>query len=232
MKRYRHEYKYYINQMEYEILRKKLDVILTKDAHSTGNDGYLIRSLYFDNAFDRDLEQKNYGILRRKKFRIRIYNHSDAVIKLEKKSRQGEYILKTSVPITREEYNRILVEDYEFLKEKKDDLYLEFYTFLQAEFLRPRIIVDYVREAYVGPVNDIRITFDKELSFVSNSLDIFDPEGIQQEVLTFPTLILEVKYNNFLPDYIHQLLQLDSHIRSAISKYVLCRLAAIEYHGI
>ncbi len=231
MKKFRHELKYYINEHDYLTLRRKIGVVLKQDNNSINQQGYLIRSLYFDNIHDHDLFHKNNGILRRKKFRIRIYNHSDKVIKLEKKSRQGEYILKTSAEITKDEYFKILDWDYEFLKEKEQPIYKEFYHYLNSEYMRPRVIVDYVREAYIGHISNVRITFDKELSVVTDSLDIFNPNHTTQEVLVHPQMILEVKYDEFLPDYIRKLLQLDAHNRSAISKYVLCRMKSIEYHG-
>lgn len=232
MKKFRHELKYYITENDYEILRQKLALILSQDRHSINQRGYLIRSLYFDNVHDHDLIQKNNGIFRRKKFRIRIYNHSDSIIKLEKKSRQGEYILKTSASITRNEYEKLLEWDYEFLKDKEDPLYREFYYYLNSYYMQPRVIVDYIREAYIGSMSNVRITFDKQLSFVTNSIDLFDDQSVSEEVLDYPKTILEVKYDEFLPDYIRQLLQLDAHNRSAISKYVHCRMASIRYHGL
>ncbi|WP_066055641.1 polyphosphate polymerase domain-containing protein [Robertmurraya korlensis] len=232
MKKFRHELKYYITIHDYHLLRRKLALILKQDNNSIDQQGYLISSLYFDNVYDHDLFQKNNGIFRRKKFRIRIYNHSDEVIKLEKKSRQGEYILKTSASITKDEYEKILNYDYLFLKEKDKPIYKEFYHYLNSETMRPRVIVNYVREAYVSPIGNVRITFDKELSFVTNSIDLFGDYHVSEEVLEFPKMVLEVKYDEFLPDYIRQLIQLDSHQRSAISKYVLCRMAAIQYHGL
>ncbi|WP_342527919.1 polyphosphate polymerase domain-containing protein [Chryseomicrobium sp. FSL W7-1435] len=231
MKTFRHEYKYYIHTRDYDVVRHRLKTVLPSDEHSINDEGYLIRSLYFDNLFDSDLYQKHNGIFRRKKFRIRIYNHSDEVIKLERKSRQGEYILKTSLSISRAEYELIRAQEYEFLKERDDDLANEFYVFLQGEFMRPRVIVDYVREAYKSSISNVRITFDKELSFVTNSMDIFDKDAITEEVIDYPKMILEVKYDHFLPEYIRQMIQLDAHQRSAISKYVLCRMASIQYHG-
>jgi hypothetical protein len=231
MKKFRHELKFYITENDYLVLRQKLKLVLHQDHHSVNDQGYLIRSLYFDNVHDHDLHHKNNGVFLRKKFRIRIYNHKDDVIKLEKKSRQGEYILKTSAPLTKEEYNKLVNWDYEFLKEKNHALFLEFYHYLYGEFLRPRVIVDYVREAYIGDISNVRITFDKELSFVTNSLDLFDSHNISEEVLAHPLMILEVKYDEFLPTYLRQLIQLDAHNRSAISKYVLCRMASIQYHG-
>lgn len=231
MKRFRHELKFYITEQDYGWMREKIGLLLPQDQYSIDERGYLIRSLYFDNVHDHDLIQKNNGIFRRKKFRIRTYNDSDSVIRLEKKSRQGEYILKSSAAITRVEYEQLLARDYAFLKEKDDPLYHEFYYYLTSYVMEPRVIVDYKREAYVGPMSNIRITFDKELSFVTNTVDLFETDSVSEEVLEYPKTILEVKYDEFLPDYIRQVLQLDAHNRSAISKYVHCRMASIRYHG-
>lgn len=232
MKKFRHELKFYISERDYQLMRDRISLLLPQDEHSVDERGYMIRSLYFDNVHDHDLIQKNNGVFRRKKFRIRTYNYSDSVIRLEKKSRQGEYILKSSVPITRDEYERLLEWDYLFLKEKEDPIYQEFYYYLNNYYMKPRVIVDYVREAYIGSMSNIRITFDKELSFVTNTTDLFEEGFVSEEVLDYPKTILEVKYDEFLPDYIRQMLQLDSHTRSAISKYVHCRTASVRYHGL
>lgn len=223
MKKLRHELKFYINLSEYEILREKLKFILKKDRFSVDENGYHIRSLYFDNALDNDLYEKSFGIFKRKKFRIRIYNKSDRVIKLEKKNRYGEMINKESLTITKDEYEKILSWDYDFLLEKEDPLARDYYLFLRSEHMSPKIIVDYIREAYIGDIEDVRVTFDKCLSAGLNSIDLFDENMVTTETLTFPMMIMEVKFNSYLPDYIRDILQLDSHHRSAISKYVICR---------
>jgi hypothetical protein len=228
-KKFRHELKYYINYYEYEILRSKLKAVLKQDKFSVDDRGYHIRSLYLDNLYDNDLFEKNYGILKRKKIRIRIYNTSDKVIKLERKYRYGEYICKESVSLSKEEYLRIYNFDYEFLKEKEHSLYRDFYLYLRSENLKPKIIVDYKREAYVGKESDVRITFDKELSTATNTIDIFNKNLVTVEALSYPLLVMEVKFNGYLPNYIRRILELDSHNRSAISKYVICREAGMQF---
>lgn len=230
MKKLRHELKYYINLSEYEILREKLKFILKKDNFSVDENGYHIRSLYFDNALDNDLYEKSFGIFKRKKFRIRIYNKSDKVIKLEKKNRYGEMINKESLTISKDEYDKILSWNYDFLLEKEDPLARDFYLFLRSEHMSPKIIVDYVREAYIGDIEDVRVTFDKCLSAGLNSIDLFEKNMVTIEALTFPMMIMEVKYNSYLPDYIRDILQLDGHHRSAISKYVICRESNMNFY--
>jgi hypothetical protein len=230
VKKFRHELKYYINQLEYENLRKKLKIVLQQDQHSVDDAGYHIRSLYFDNLYDTDLYEKNYGILKRKKIRIRIYNNRDSVIKLERKYRYGEYICKESVSLTRDEYEQLVNYQYDFLLNKDKPLYRDFYFYLRSENLNPKVIVDYVREAYVGVESDVRITFDKQLSASTNSLNIFNEKLATVEALPYPKLIMEVKFNEFLPTLVRKIVNLDSHNRSAISKYVICRELGMKFH--
>jgi hypothetical protein len=230
MKKLRHELKFYINVREYELLRKKLQIVLKKDENMVNEEGYHIRSLYFDNVYDSDLFEKNYGIYKRKKFRVRIYNQSDQIIKLEKKNRYGEMINKESIPISRDEYERLLIWDYDFLLDKKASVAKDFYLFMRTQHMSPKIIVDYVREAYMEDIEDVRITFDKYLSAAINSIDIFEKDIVTIEALNEPLMIMEVKFNSYLPDYIRDILQLDSHQRSAISKYVICREAGMTYY--
>ncbi|MCA1032254.1 polyphosphate polymerase domain-containing protein [Bacillus timonensis] len=226
----RHELKYYINEREYEILSRKVGMLLELDKYSADPQGYHIRSLYFDNVYDTDLFTKNYGVFKRKKYRIRIYNKRDDVIRLERKNRYGEYINKDSVPISRGEYEALLRWDYEFLRAKEHPLYRDFYLLLRSEQMSPRVIVDYIREAYIGSVSEVRITFDKQLQAGINSIDLFDPNIVTVEALESPLMVMEVKYNEFLPTHIRRILQLDRHNRSAISKYVICREKAKEFY--
>lgn len=222
-KKLRHELKYYIHYHEYHSLRQRLRILMTQDRNSISNEGYHIRSLYFDDAHDTALFEKNYGIFKRKKYRIRIYNRSDSVIKLERKNKFGEFINKESASLNRKEYEQIAKGDVEFLQESKQALPQQFYQGVLNHVLQPRVIVDYTREAYVLETGDVRVTFDKELSFVKNSIDIFDPTIVEVRAIQRPMLIMEVKYNEFLPQMVREVLQLSGHERSAISKYVICR---------
>ncbi|WP_411344396.1 polyphosphate polymerase domain-containing protein [Paenibacillus sp. WLX1005] len=222
-KRLRHELKYYIAPNEYEGLRRRVATVMRLDRNSTDRDGYHIRSLYFDNIQETALFDKNNGAFRRKKYRIRIYNKSDAVIKLERKSKYNEFTAKESAAITREQFDQIMHGDTRFLLDSGNLLMRDFYYDMLHGQLKPAVVVDYVREAYIYPVSDVRITFDKYLCAGVQSFDIFDPDLVTMESVDGPRQILEVKYNQFLPDFIKHLVQLSSHNRSTISKYVLCK---------
>lgn len=219
----RHELKYYINEKEYESLRNKVRPIISLDKNADANGDYHIRSLYFDDIYDSSLYEKNYGVFRRKKYRIRIYDFSSNVIKLECKSKFGEYVSKDSVNLDLAEYDKIMSGDYAFLS-SENGLKQEFFRCLTDGVLRPRVIVDYRREAYIYNPGDVRITFDKELSVGYNSNDIFNKDLASLKIFIDPTIILEVKYDEFLPQFIRGLLSISSHERCAVSKYLMCRV--------
>lgn len=229
-KRLRQELKYYIHPHEYRGLRARLQEVLTMDRFSVNEDGYQIRSLYFDDAYDTALHEKTAGVRMRDKYRVRIYNGSDQVIKLERKSKYGSVVAKSALSITRPKFEDMLVGNYRFLKDYRHELAEDFYLKANTRGLQPRVIVDYQREAYVYKHGDVRVTFDKELKVGVNSYDLFNPDLIQVETVQAPKLIMEVKYTQFLPSYIHSLLQLDTHQRSAISKYVICRENGFNYY--
>lgn len=231
-KHFRHELKYYITQFEMIALRKKISSFLSLDKHATSPDGYNIRSLYFDGMHEHSLYDKNDGIFGREKYRIRIYNEKDTVIKLERKSKYGDYINKEGAPLSRLDYDAILHGDYACLKERPEVLIQDFYRALEFRKFQPRVIVDYTREAYIYELGNVRITFDKELRAGINGIDLFNPNNVYQEILYPQQVILEVKYDDFLPDVIRQLLQPERLTRSAISKYVLCRERTIQYFKI
>ncbi|WP_042461033.1 polyphosphate polymerase domain-containing protein [Neobacillus dielmonensis] len=231
-KKLRHELKYYISYNIFEELRSRLRYVVKPDKNSVNEDGYHIRSLYFDDVYDNAIYEKLWGIHRRDKYRIRIYNESDRHIKLERKSKYGDYICKESMNLTREEYEKIMMSDFEFLKQKNSQLGMDFYVKCTSEHMQPRIIVDYIREAYTYEHGDVRITFDKRLMAGVNSFYIFNPKLVTVNAIHNKAMVLEIKYNEYLPSHIHTLLQLESHQRSAISKYVICREEGMYYYKI
>lgn len=231
-KKLRHEIKYYISFYEYVALRIRLRHVVQPDKHSISEEGYQIRSLYFDNHDDLALHEKYWGVHRRDKYRIRIYNQSDKHIKLERKSKYGDYICKESINLTREDYENIMSGNLDFQKSKENNLARDFYLKHVSEKMEPKIIVDYIREAYTYPYGDVRITFDKQLMTGVNSFDIFDPKLATVNAIRSKSVILEIKYNEFLPTHIRNLLQLGSHNRSAISKYVICREEGMRYYTV
>ena len=224
-KQYRHELKYIISEGEHKMLATRIKACLKQDYYASLNGGeYLIRSLYFDDPFDSALWEKASGVGSRDKFRIRIYNYSDDVIKLERKHKEGQYIKKDSVSLSREDCEAIMRGKFECLKHNESPFAMQFYGIFVSNHLRPKVLVDYTREPYVFPAEDVRITFDKNVRTALRCTDLFNPN-----VVTYPVwdlrncMILEVKFNESLPLYVQELLTLGASERTAASKYVFCR---------
>ena len=184
---------------------------------------YLIRSLYFDTINDDALEEKIAGVGNRKKYRIRIYNFSDRVIKLECKSKYGDLISKQSVSIPRELADQLIAGDPEGLQRMRHPLLHDVYREMKTRLLRPVVIVDYIREAYIHPAEEVRITFDKQIRTGLYQTNMFDTTIPTYPVFDDPIEVLEVKYDEFLPTYMQAILSGITAQRSAVSKYTWCR---------
>ncbi len=219
----RHELKYFINPAELEVLRSRLRPVMKLDPHCKGGRPYMIRSLYFDDIDDSAYYDKQSGVMERDKYRIRIYRYSDREIFLERKRKMGDLIQKSSVQITRRLCEQLISGDPRGLQTSSNPLLKDMYVQMRLRLMRPAVIVDYAREAYLHPAEDVRITFDLGLRSGLASQDLFNAE--------LPTVcphdgnveILEVKFDRYLPEHIGGLLRGVNAERSAISKYVLCR---------
>ena len=221
----RHELKFYINEMQYYLLSRALDRVLDRDPNGDENNEYHIRSLYFDTVFNDALYDKLDGVQNRDKYRIRIYNLSDRVIKMECKTKVGSLISKRSLTIPRDLCEQLMAGDPTGLETTRSGLLNDIYREMTVNLLRPVVIVDYVREAYLHPAEEVRITFDKQLRSGMYSKDLFDPHVPTVSPLDNQEIILEIKYNRVMPPYIRDLINtyVGNAQQCAISKYTLCR---------
>lgn len=221
----RHELKFFINEMQYRLLSSALDNVLKRDPFGDANNNYAIRSLYFDTIFNDAYYDKINGTKDRDKYRIRIYNFSDKAIKMECKTKVGSLISKRSVTIPRELADQLIIGDPTGLNQTRSGLLHDIYKEMRTRFLRPVVIVDYIREAYLHPAEEVRITFDKQLRTGVYSTDMFDPFVPTVPAFANKEIILEIKYNAFMPTFIRDLINF--HVRgavqTAISKYTICR---------
>ena len=219
----RHELKYFIHPAEVEALRARLRPVLKMDSHCRGGKPYVIRSLYFDDIDDSAYFDKQSGVMNRDKYRIRIYRYSDQEIFLERKRKLGDLIQKSSVQITRRLCEQIISGDPRGLYRANNPLLKDVYAQMRTRLMRPSVIVDYEREAYLHPAQNVRITFDLKLRSGLSSVDLFNPKLATVCPHDENTEILEIKFDNYLPDYISGLMAGTRAERSAISKYILCR---------
>ena len=221
MNGFRYENKYVLTTAGYRMLRTRLRALMEGDANVNEQGEYFIRSLYFDDAFQTGLTDKREGALLREKFRIRFYNMDDSFIRLESKQKHDYLTKKESAVLTRAMVEDILAGELWDLYDTDQPLLRSFYLKSRNRRLRPAVIVDYTREAYT--FEDVRITFDKRLHSGLFSHDLFNPELNGISPLEPGQMILEVKYNRYLPEHIKGILSTVPAACCAISKYTLCR---------
>ena len=220
--KFRHELKQEITYADMLILRQRLKTVMQKDSHAT--DGrYEIRSLYFDNLNDKALREKIDGVNVREKFRIRYYNGDTYLINLEKKSKINGLCLKESVRLTIEQTEAILNGDYIWMEESKESLIRELYIKMKHEGLRPKTIVDYTREAFVFRPGNVRITLDYNIRTGLYAVDFLNNSCVTVPIANNP-IILEIKWDEYLPDIIKDIIQLNRGRIGAFSKYAACRM--------
>ena len=184
---------------------------------------YLIRSLYFDNLNDKALREKVDGVNMREKFRIRYYNYDTSLIHLEKKSKRNSLGSKGTAKLTAAEAQAIVDGDVEWMKDADRPLVRELYAKMRSQGLGPKTIVDYVREPFVYAPGNVRVTLDYRLRTGLRSVDFLNPKCVTIPAGDAP-IILEVKWDAFLPSIIRDIVQLEGRHTSAFSKYAICRI--------
>lgn len=220
--KYRHEWKHEITYGDVLVLRQRLSAVMKQDIHAV--DGrYFIRSLYFDNAADKALREKIDGVNVREKFRIRYYNYDPSVIHLEKKSKVNGLCKKESTLLTRKQAQAIVDGEYAWMADSGVVLIQELYSKMMSQGLRPKTIVDYTREPFVYAAGNVRVTLDYDIRTGLGCTDFLNPECVTVAAGESP-IILEVKWDEYLPDIIRDVVQLDNRRVGAFSKYAACRI--------
>jgi len=220
----RHELKFYINAADCAQLRARLRAVMRPDEHADVSGGYLVRSLYFDNYADKAVTEKLSGQSRREKFRLRYYDGDCSMVRLEKKSKANRLCCKESAVIPAELCAALLAGDYGVLNNPEVPLFMELYTKLRTQNLRPRNIVEYHREAYTYRPGNVRITFDSGVRMSNSVVNFFNPALVTIPAINGDLTILEIKYDGFLPDIIRDLVQIGMRSQTESSKYVMARL--------
>ena len=220
--RLRHEWKHQINRQEDLVLSHRLRKLFDHDRYAGPDGSYRVTSLYFDTPYDSALREKLDGIDRREKFRLRYYGTDASFIRLEKKYKVNGLCGKRSARITAEQTEKIFADDIGFLLDSGDPLLIEFYSKLRGRGLRPKTIVRYDREAFLYEPGNVRITLDRSICTGLGSVDFLNPEIFYLRALE-PVTVLEIKYDEFLPELVRMAVQVPGRQASACSKYALCR---------
>ncbi len=221
---FRHELKYRISEADYMAIRSRAVHIMKRDPHVGESGQYLIRSVYFDNYNDKALREKIDGVQKREKFRIRWYNDDLSFIKLEKKFKYNSLCKKDSAVLTENEFRALLSGDKSWMMNRAEPCVRELYLKMNLQQLKPRVLVSYIREPYIFKAGNVRLTFDSKIrsslfggNFIENmhDIEVTEPSG---------GMILELKYDEFLPDIIACLVQSESLRLQAFSKYGQSRI--------
>ncbi|MGK0296867.1 MAG: hypothetical protein ACI9XC_000466, partial [Gammaproteobacteria bacterium] len=172
---------------------------------------------------DECLYQKQSGHLLRKKIRLRTYGDDVNIVKFEIKRKHGQIVKKDAATISKEDAREVCLGNYAILLDKNNSILNEIYTTFVTKLYKPKVIVEYKRVAFVSPVSNIRVTFDQDLRSNINHLDLFSSVKDMMPVIIEGKQILEIKYDDFFPGYLRNVLSAYSSERMAISKYTLAR---------
>ena len=132
--------------------------------------------------------------------------------------------LKFDQRITEEECRKILDGDLDWILETDSNLLKEFYAKSKFQRLKPRVLVSYVREPYIYNAGNVRVTFDSQIR-----TSLFTREFLTQKVNdisatdTPQDMLLEVKFDEYLPGIIQDIVQIKGARQQAFSKYGACR---------
>lgn len=220
---YRNEIKHMIDAGDKAAICASMRAVARLDAHAGQAGNYRIRSLYFDNLADKALREKIDGVNEREKFRIRYYNGDPSQIHLEKKVKRNGLGYKVSETLTAQEAQRIVDGDTAWMATSGRGLVIELYSKMKGQGLRPRTIVDYTRIPFVYAPGNVRVTIDENIRTGLRCTDFLNPKCV-----TIPAgdsvIILEVKWDEYLPAIIRQAVQLKNRRATAFSKYEICRM--------
>ena len=219
---WRHEWKHEISYADLLCIRQRLRAVAGTDPHAQGGK-YRVRSLYFDTPGDRALREKIDGADPREKFRIRCYNGDASVIRLEKKMRRGGLGTKFSAEVSAEETRKLIGGNLDWMLASGRPLVQELYCRMRYQGLRPKTIVDYTREPFLYRPGNVRVTFDYDIRTGLGCTDFLNPDCVTIPAGDAP-ILLEVKWDAYLPSVIRDAVQTGNLRATAFSKYAQCRI--------
>ena len=220
---YRHELKFIVSDAVLALIEKRIAHIVKPDPHQVEEDGYLITSLYFDGFNDPLLNESIQGCDIRHKYRLRIYDHSSELIKLERKSKVHGMTAKKSITVTQSECIDMMHGHIPTLQTNDSTAKKRVLCEMKLVGFKPKCVVQYNRKAFINDVGNVRITFDQNIGGTRDVLSFFDERIQTTPLLRTGVHVLEVKYDNLLPKYISDLLEIERLQQTSFSKYVYTR---------
>lgn len=220
----RYELKYYLNPLQTRLLGEQLKHILATDPHGDSRGEYPVHSLYFDSMDDECLYQKQSGLRYRSKLRLRTYGPVDrGPVNFEIKHKSGQRVCKETVAVPVEIAREVCNGEYRGFLEMNTPVADRIYALFLVRTYRPVVIVSYLRQAFVFPALNVRVTLDSNLHSDINHLDMLGGARGYMPAILEGKQILELKYNQYFPDHLRRLLSGVCTERMAISKYTLAR---------
>lgn len=216
---YRHEYKYLCNKVQLKMLDSKLKSVMKLDTNAGETLTYRIRSIYFDDYQNSNLNENEIGVAPREKWRIRAYNESSENISLECKRKEYDKILKKSCKLTVEQYKAIIKGESNITFDPNNKLLNRFLIEMKTKQLKPKVIVGYERKPFICKEGNVRVTFDFNIYSSPDIERFFEKEIRKRPLMPKAMHMIEVKYDEYLPDYIARTVQMTDMIRTAFSKY-------------
>lgn len=223
---YRHEFKYLCTQAQLVMLRVRLQGLMAPDAYAGADGKYQVKSLYFDDVDDCCFYENEDGTAPREKYRIRIYNDSCERIALECKHKEGDRVRKESCLLSQEQCEALAFGKGSVSMEELPALARRLSVLQKSRGMKPKVIVSYERMPYVYPNGNVRVTFDEGIACGGRVEEFFKPGGARRQIMPVGMQLLEVKYDEYLPDPIYHALSMANMQRATFSKYYLCR----RYH--
>jgi hypothetical protein len=194
---------------------------MRRDDNCHNNLSYKVRSLYFDNFDYKCVDEKLAGEKNRSKYRLRVYNNNFDNIKLEVKIKNNSISFKKSFKVDKQ-FCVKLINNYDLsIQDITDHELKNQVIYMKHNWFKPASIVNYDREAFFYSKNFLRITFDKNITSELSNLDFFNLNYQRQKIFTNDLVVMEVKFKNYIPNFIVDIFQKYNITRSAISKYVL-----------
>ena len=221
-KNFRHEYKYLISWEAAQLLKVRLPHVMKRDVHAGPTGQYTIRSLYFDDLSFGAFYEKVSGTDNRTKYRIRCYNYEDKVFKLERKEKKGHLTRKTAQTVSKADVLTLQGDCRNRCPDHPEGLTEELRLQCCGQGARPMVLVDYDRTPFVCADGNTRITLDENLRTIPYAHDLFAPSYPMIPVMEGNQVILEVKFDDFLPAHLAACLGDIPKIPMAISKFAMC----------
>ena len=225
---YRNELKYQCSEQQMRMMEVRIRHLCHPDSHAGENGIYTVRSVYFDDYLDSCYFENEDGVNHRKKFRIRLYDGNTDLIFLECKEKINGLGHKHVCRISERQCREIINGSFK-LPDNAEPVLNMFFVNYRTRLYRPKVVVEYERAPFVYKVGNVRVTFDRNIAATSRVNNFLNPNIQARPVMPEGIHLLEVKYDEVLPDYIYDELQLRNLRQTAYSKYYTARRLTKEF---